>query len=143
MNVVAYILAFSNLQALKGQNPNMKDVSLRIGNVEPLCNDLKDNPDFHVEDFRNNRINRVGTVGMYLSENLRQYCIFGNGNPHEEGVVISIFYKTNEGSTESNEVDLSHRTIMIRRDGLSDDEVRPLFQQHIQSENERRNGKLV
>uniref|UniRef100_A0A2A4J6G7 Uncharacterized protein n=1 Tax=Heliothis virescens TaxID=7102 RepID=A0A2A4J6G7_HELVI len=142
MNVVAYILAFSNLQALKGQNPNMKDVSLKIGNVEPLCYDLKDNPDFRVEDFKNNKLNMVGNVGMYLSENLREYCIFGRGSPNEEGVVISIFYKTNDGSNESD-VDLSHRTIMIRRDGLSDDEVHPLFQQHIRSENERRNRAML
>lgn len=125
-----YTKRFHNFQAIGGRSPDLSDASVKIADLGTLSNYLKNYPGFHIEDFKQDQISHVGDVGMYLSNNLRQFCLTGEGNAGDEGVILTFTYKpqVDTDKNDDKEPNLAEFSFLFGRDGLSDDKVRPLLQ---------------
>ncbi|XP_022825528.1 uncharacterized protein LOC111355718 [Spodoptera litura] len=135
MNIVGYIVALTNLQAFGGHKPDLKGLSISIGNFTSLAQDLQNYPEFNKDGFQKNRVYRVGNMGLYLSNNFREYYLHGIGNPGDEGTVITFTYKN--GENDDDGPNLSNYTLLIRKKDMPEDFVKPILQDNIQRMNYR------
>ncbi|XP_048007660.1 uncharacterized protein LOC125242768 [Leguminivora glycinivorella] len=92
MNVVGYLITLANLQSFEDSGGPLKDLSIRMSEVQTLANELRNHPEFTIEGFRQTGYFQVGNVGKYLSQNLRNYLFHGNVNPKDEGVILTLDY---------------------------------------------------
>ncbi|KAJ8733439.1 hypothetical protein PYW08_001737 [Mythimna loreyi] len=129
MDVLGYFLALTNLYALEG-NPNLYDISMKIADLDTLSTYLRSYPEFDIQSIKKDRVNRVGDVGIFLSNNLRLYCLKGEGNADDEGVVVTFTHKVKGSSDEDNtNTNIQNHSFLFRKEGLSEDMVRPLLKE--------------
>ncbi|KAF9409766.1 hypothetical protein HW555_010965 [Spodoptera exigua] len=114
--------------AFGGHKPDLKGVSLSIGNFTSLAEELKNYPEFSKDGFQRNRIYRVGNMGLYLSNNFRDYYLHGIGNPDDEGTVITFTYKNGDDGVDGP--NLSNYTLLIRKKDMPEDLVKPVLRDH-------------
>lgn len=111
-----------------------------MGNFTSLTQELQNYPEFDKNGFQKNRVYRVGNVGLYLSNNFREYYLHGIGNPDDEGTIITFIYKN--GDNDDDGPNLSNYTLLIRKMDMPEDLVQPLLQDHIQRMNELHAGAV-
>lgn len=121
---------FHSFQILGGRGPDLDDVIVKLADLDTLSTYLRSYADFNIENFKKDRVNRVGDVGMFLSNNLREYCLNGEGNPNDEGMIVTFIFKEKRSSEEDqNRKKLESHSFLIRKDGLPEDRIRPLLEE--------------
>lgn len=138
--MIIFNLFLSLFQAFGGHKPDLKDLSLSVGNFTSLAQELQNYPEFDKNGFQKNRVYRVGNVGLYLSNNFREYYLHGIGNPDDEGTIITFIYKN--GDNDDDGPNLSNYTLLIRKMDMPEDLVQPLLQDHIQRMNDLHAGAV-
>ncbi|XP_075972000.1 uncharacterized protein LOC142973864 [Anticarsia gemmatalis] len=123
MNALSYLLTLVNMKAAGGPYHQLKDVAVNVGTVDHLKDVILHTPGFSAENFKYNSYHRVGLLGLYASNTVRQYMLEGKGNPDDEGLVLNIYYepiKENQ-SSKSSEFD-EFPGIFIRGKDVSEQE---------------------
>ncbi|XP_028177519.1 uncharacterized protein LOC135073790 [Ostrinia nubilalis] len=93
MNLLGYLITLVNLQSFDKSAGPVKDLSIKVAELQTLTNELRMIPGLDLDGFKATGYYRVGDVGKYLSRNLRDYIYSGEGNPKDEGVVLTLFFK--------------------------------------------------
>lgn len=87
----------------------VKDLSIKVAELQTLTNDLKMIPGLNLDGFRSTGYFRIGDVGKYLSRNLRDYIYNGQGDGQDQGVVLTLFFKDKPaGQTSSGDDTLTY-----------------------------------
>ncbi|XP_063360298.1 uncharacterized protein LOC134649473 [Cydia amplana] len=130
MNVVGYLITLANLQSFQDSGGPLKDLSIRVSDVQTLANELKSLPEFTLEGFRKTSYFQVGNIGKYLSQNLRNYIFHGNVNPKDEGVILTLEYSNRTPAPQgsiTNQEDGTLSYYVHKTEDLSKDEKQNLY----------------
>ncbi|XP_063533331.1 uncharacterized protein LOC134743669 [Cydia strobilella] len=130
MNVVGYLITLANLQSFQDSGGPLKDLSIRVNDVQTLANELRNHPEFTLEGFRQTGYCQVGNIGKYLSQNLRNYLFHGNANPKDEGVILTLNYSNRTPAPKGSITDQEDGTLSyyVHKTGdLSKDERQNLY----------------
>ncbi|KAI8424143.1 hypothetical protein MSG28_002739 [Choristoneura fumiferana] len=130
MNVVGYLITLANLQSFQESGGPLKDLSIRVGKVQILADDLRSQSEFPIESFKQTGYSQEGDTGKYLSQNLRNYLFKGNVDPMEEGVILTLSYTKKAtplatGSTDDKDGTLSF--FLHKSGGLEEHERQNLY----------------
>lgn len=108
----------------------MKDLSIRVGKVHILADDLRSESEFPIESFKQSGYSQVGDIGKYLSQNLRNYLFNGNVDPMEEGVILTLSFTkkaTQVATGSTNDKDGTMSYFLHKSDGLEEHERQNLY----------------
>ncbi|KAL0832630.1 hypothetical protein ABMA28_000826 [Loxostege sticticalis] len=100
MNLMGYLITLVNLQSFDKHAGPVQDIAVKVASIETLVNDLK-TAGVNLDGFRSTGYYRTGNVGQYLSHNLRDYIYKGEGDPKNEGVVLTLIFKDKLGDHPS------------------------------------------
>ncbi|XP_061711018.1 uncharacterized protein LOC133520549 [Cydia pomonella] len=130
MNVVGYLITLANLQSFQDSGGPLKDLSIRVSDVQTLANELRSHPEFTLEGFRQTGYFQVGNIGKYLSQNLRNYLFYGNVKPKDEGVILTLKYSNRTPAPQGSITDQEDGTLSYyvhKTEDLSKDERQNLY----------------
>ncbi|KAJ0178919.1 hypothetical protein K1T71_005694 [Dendrolimus kikuchii] len=138
MNLLGYLITWANLQNFGGAQSSVKNISIRVADVQTLAQQIRSQPEYSLESLNETGYSRVGNVGKYLSKNLREYLNHGNVDPKEDGLILTLYYKSEVSNTNRKPL-----SFFIQRHFVDDDVSKKIDDYLDKIQLEKRNKRYI